>query len=236
LLEALGSALIGAVVGTLVAELRIYFQGRREWRRILSRVLFNQLEVLHGLWRRNPQVLFDGVIVYLAQRYQVQAEELRANLTKYVDIRSILRELLAEDQDPNLGDQYEAVVADLAAVEPVLAYRLRGRPKLAALEGFWHRYVDALRERALLDEDSQILARVSDTTSSRLHAEALETLKGDASGVARLLGRRRRHEVASAIRHLDEAVDIEVSQFMDRLFDDVEPLLPTPPDTGNEKT
>jgi hypothetical protein len=217
LLEALGSALVGAVVGTLVAELRIYIQGRRERRRILSRVLFNQLEVLHGLWRRNPQVLFDAVIVYLAQRYNVSAEEVGANLRSYVDIPAILRELVAKDEDSSL--------------EPVLAYRLRGRPKLAALEAFWSRYVSAVREHASLrDEDAQLLTRLSAATTPRLLAEALETIKGDAADVARLLGRRTRREVARVVRNLDNAGDAETSRVVGRLIDDMEVLVSRPPD------
>ncbi len=196
--------MIGAAVGLLAAELRLVLDRGRERIRLINVVLFHQLETLHTLRRQDIEGAIDDLSRELARRYGVAAESIRDQWFHSAEFREPLVTALKASVDAGLPAQYEAAVARLAEAEPVLAYRLRGRPALVGFRGHMADYLQAVeRLQALSPADAAVIRSLQPFMSRVAVDEAGDALKADIRSVSELLRRRHRTEALEALERAD---------------------------------
>jgi len=149
------AALVGAFIGGLIKEIGTAYQAYREDKRVLKRVLYNQLElwlqfklcdpgpyVLTAVQKLNELISKSGI-----------PEELVKEMTEPIqrELNSIYGEI--ELGNPvKLKERYQNVVDDLSRIDPLLAYNISGRIDVESIMSKMNTFFDAADSRIAQSE------------------------------------------------------------------------------------
>jgi len=127
------AALAGTLVGALIKELASFYRAYREDHRILKIVLFNQLDVWYEVKRCDTGPLILTYFERIKQRLGSEGastEQIDELLEKVrPEFEALLRKVKIGEPE-KLQQRYQASVDNLAQVDPILAYKLSGKPNL----------------------------------------------------------------------------------------------------------
>jgi len=123
---------IALIIGFFLNQVAGYLQTSRDEKRILKEVLFNQLDVWFELLRADWDALIP-LIKGKVRDYLAAHGATEEQLDAFLEVSNeLLQQMLAKQQLTEwqaLMLRYNASVQQLAKVEPLLAFRLSGRPQ-----------------------------------------------------------------------------------------------------------
>lgn len=131
------TSIVSLSIGWLLNEFGSWFKERRENKRILKNVLFHLLEMLHSFQKLNISKDISK-ITEMTMKWIPETENIegaKEELNKlYLQIFSGIFEENVKEELTDLEGNYIKSVEQLSHVNPVMAYRLKGRNKI--MQGF----------------------------------------------------------------------------------------------------
>lgn len=131
------TSIVSLTIGWLLNEFGSWFKERRENKRILKNVLFHLLEMLHSFQKLNISKDISK-ITEMTMKWIPEIEKVegaKEELNKfYLQIFSGIFEQNVKEELAELEGNYIKSVEQLSHVNPVMAYRLKGRNKI--MQGF----------------------------------------------------------------------------------------------------
>lgn len=221
------TALGGIVLGFLMSQLGDYLQNIRADKRILKRVLFNQLDI----WVEMKKADVETFVPLLIGKFQqalvkrgVQPEQVEAAFAASIKpLTELFRNAkLAAPED--LKDRYEESVDQLAEIDPLLAYQLSGRPRTD-----FNQVIDSLMSKAV-DLEAQIqnpspkdgIDRFASFVKDYGQRKIFTNMENDIVDVARqisyLTAFRTRTVLKRLTTNLAEDMERDLDEFLDSLI------------------
>lgn len=151
------AALAGAFVGALIKELGTFYQVRREDKRVLKNVLFNQLDIWREVRRLYFGPLLAATIKQVSESFSSLGPPFNQVPSQIDQIRPLVVGFLRDvklGEPERLQQRYQDSVNELSKVDPVLAFRLSRRAEVKHSLA----KIDAYLERAfasLMAEESE---------------------------------------------------------------------------------
>lgn len=214
------TALIGAAIGGLVAELRQWLQISRDNRRVLNRVLFVQLDVWDTIRRADPDTAMNDLPRILAKVFSVPEPEVRQVFQGHPATLQFIRQILATATPTGVDNQYREAVDRLADVQPLLAYRISTRPGLDALLTSWRAKAEEYLSTISEPEDNR---KFLDTFQPALESESrairLKRLEDDIADVAGAIGWRRERQVRLLLNRAKQTKDHDDDEMVAKMRD-----------------
>lgn len=217
------TALVGALVGGVVAELRTFMAAARERKKALRVLLYELLRLRFEIHRYNPDHLIQALSRMFMRRFG--AEGTKAIETPEVKtffnslIHGVLQTMQAE-----FSSKYNNAVEALAPHDPITAYRLVGQEQLLALERTLGQYYEVIRahpEIATDPEGIRFLDASKKAMFNAAYAEAVKQLSEDITHVARQCSFWTKQRVVGVLSRQDRPPEKELDDFIDRLLNQV---------------
>ncbi|MBL7766777.1 MAG: hypothetical protein JNJ58_11825 [Chitinophagaceae bacterium] len=168
------SALGSVAFGWLLNELGQWFKTRREDKRIKKKVLFYLLETLYAFRQLDTSEDIEIIAKKVLKRLpkEAQTEEGKKYLESfYKRIIPDLAEDDVADRLEELEDSYKKSIDDLSLVDPISAYRLKGKNRIIETFDQLSNYFDKLKEH--FPDESDEIQNQSDTAIEFLKPELL---------------------------------------------------------------
>lgn len=131
------TSVVSLSIGWLLNEFGSWFKERRENKRISKNVLYHLLEIHYSIRKLDISKEINAIseITMRAIPKEEHIEGLKDGLNKVYQtmLGSLLEQNVSEELD-DLEDDYLNSVESLSTIDPVLAYRLKGKTKI--LQGF----------------------------------------------------------------------------------------------------
>jgi hypothetical protein len=218
------SGLAGAVIGAFSQHLGFFFQTYREDKRVLKKVLYNQLDLWRELRIADVSTLYPllqkGYADELVRR-GAPSEAVHSALEGLPSILiPIIKSLKIGDPDKILP-RYQAAVDELALIAPLLAHQLSGK-----IQGDFREAFDQLQTSLEVDDReayAPLLNQLSSESEDTLLRKSLASVTKDIYRVARRIHpwtwlavwldfRRREREMNVKIQNAaGAAVDLLIS-------------------------
>jgi hypothetical protein len=220
------AALAGALVGALIKELASFYHAYREDQRTLKVVLFNQLDVWYEVRRCDTRPLILTFFEKIKQRIAKEGastEQIDELLEKVrPQIEALLKRVKIGDPE-KLQQRYQASVDNLAQVDPILAYRLSGKPNLENTQSKLDAYLDGAMKLGSSQTADEIVKGFRDHVGliykEKLLKRVIEALEKDIRSVARRISLITRIRAARTLRELEEKVKSEFTSEADKMLD-----------------
>jgi hypothetical protein len=181
------SGIVGLIVGAFISEFRIVLADARERRRALNVLLFDLLELRNDVRTSNPRLLIDTLQRILRRKFPgVDITAFLGQLLQPI-IASIHKEVMGNSR-LRLTERYEGALHTLVPYDPMLAYRLAGSERLAAVERAIALYYDKIAQHPGVANDPnapRFLSVIQDETTTALIDEVLKNLADDLRRIAR---------------------------------------------------
>ena len=216
------AALLGAIIGGLIAELRTWLQGTRERRQALSRLLYELLELRFWIARSDPELVLKALKRVLDSHVSPIAP---SSFTQTSRILPAALTALKTSLGRTALTDYSSVVAAVAPFDPVLAFRLRGQDQLAELERHMHAFYDEILKTPAIASDPQVLSSrniMESATVQALSTIVLKKLTKDCVQVARRISWRTVKQVHKAIAKQDHIDENELESMLSDLVDRID--------------
>ncbi len=201
------SALAGAIVGGVVAEVRAMLQSGRERRRALRVLLYEVLNLRYEIRRRDPRAVIEAMRKLVERKFgQEQAKSFDSPEAQKAI--GIVRALLDESTERAIAPRYEAAVDALAPHDPIVAYRLRDQSRLMKLDSVIQDYYKQATEHFGGCQEAGVDAAVTKIESATIEVaqgDALQDLAGDVKELASAIGPITRYRVGSTLRRQDRS-------------------------------
>lgn len=208
------AALAGALVGGLVSEMRIAFEGQRERNRVLNQLLHYQLEVLYSLQRLDPQELEQELAELFGTRFPEMSDQIVAGLRSAPGFMETLMAASGQHLPHGLVENYERSINGLSQVEPVLAYRLSSPEPVARIGNLLEQVRLSAEDAAA---DGSELQRLTTAVEPELYQVAAKKVREDINLLRPYLKRRHRAELGETLSKLGQRAVIrrkdDVEQF-----------------------
>lgn len=222
------AALAGAFIGGLVAEVRTVLEMRRERRQGLNRVLWTQLDLWYDLERSEVGGVVDHMHEGLAKRLGVAKEDLSFP-AEYQDLLgSIIAQLASDARNPELDSQYETAVDALASFDPILAFRLSGKTKLARpreqSEGFIATVVQQMGSISY-EELKPGVDHMRPFVRGEMFESSRQIFREDIEEVAEQLGRKAKKRVRRLLSNLSLRAGQQQETILEDYLDRAAPQL-----------
>lgn len=129
-IKTLIAALCGVVVGSLLKELGVWFQSYRDGKRVLKRVLFNQLVLWFELKKTDVDYILQKLLPQLEKellKRGASPQDVQQLLGGTIPALSIIFRSVKLGDPSKVVLKYQESVNGLAEIDPILAYRLSGK-------------------------------------------------------------------------------------------------------------
>jgi hypothetical protein len=203
------AALVGIVIGALAKELGVMFQGYREDKRVLKRVLYNQLDIWFEIKRADIGPLIPIYLQKLSETLQslgIPAETIaQLRETDFSPLFAIARSLRMGEPE-KLFERYQNSINDMASVDPILAYRISGRPEYEHLQERLEAFVRKVEEVAVQEtadvQQSNFINFLKSQYHERIFQQTLDAMEKDILRVSTKIHLWTRHRAAQQIKRL----------------------------------
>jgi hypothetical protein len=217
------AALAGAIVGGFISEGRNWLQIRREQIHTLNRVLYTQLDVWHTVARADPRRMLLALPRILAGQFGVPENEWQALFQSVKELEVFVAQLVSSSIPKDLEQKYESAVDSLASVDPLLAFRLSGRPGLNNYAEHWRAVAESwLEAQHASPSDHRMLDALKPAFEQETRSSLLQTLEEDLTDVAGAINRSTRRRVEKMVTASKEAPDekgeAEIAQMITSLI------------------
>lgn len=217
------TALVGALIGGVVAELRTFMAASRERKKALRVLLYELLQLRFEIHRYNPEHLMQALSRLFARRFG--AEGIKAVETPETKtlIDSIIHAVL-NTMRPEFSTKYNNAVEALAPHDPILAYSLVGQEQLLALDRTVGQYYEVIRahpEIAADPEGIRFLDASKKATFNAAYVEAAKRLAEDITDVACKCSFWTNRRVRHILSRQDRFSGKEMDELLDRFLDQV---------------
>jgi len=218
------AALAGVAVGGLVAEGREWLRITRDNARSLNRVLYAQLDVWHIVHGADLEAVLDMVPRVIAPLLGGTSGDLRVLLQAAPELKPLLAEILRDQIPTDLEERYHAAVNQLAQIDPLLAYRISGRPELNALVVTWRGRLSLMAEQAPMSEsDRSMIERFNPAIAQETRRQLLKPLEEDIESVAKKCGltqwRRVKRQLEKEVRGHAGQIEREAAASIQRVLE-----------------
>lgn len=220
----------GIVLGFALTQLGNYLQTYREDKRVLKRVLYNQLDIWFELKRGD----FDTLVPLMIDRSR-QALLKRGTDPNQIDamfaqsfppIINILRTLKLSSPE-RLEVRYQESVNRLAEVDPLLAYRLSGRADTGFTE-LVDTYIDrvvGLENREAQAASLEMASFVRSVIKGYGQQKLLTNMETDILEVAKRISYRTRYRTRQKLNKLTIKLSEEADKYVEHLLDSVSQVI-----------
>ncbi len=170
------SALGSVAFGWLLNELGLFFKTRREEKRIKKKVLFNLLETLYTFkqldFSKDIELITEKVLIRLPK--ETQTDEGRQLIKLFY--KSIISDLTEKNVSANLielEESYKKSIEELSSVDPISAYRLKGKNKILQTFDLLYKYFDEAKVK--FPEESNVLNSQSENAFEIIKPELIKS-------------------------------------------------------------
>lgn len=224
------SALVGALIGGLIAEFRTFMAAAREQKKALRILLYALLQLRFEICRFNPDHVMQALSRQFARRFGTEAvkaiEAPEAKAFFDVTIQKVL-DITRTDLSP----KYNHAVEALSPHNPILAYNLVGNEKILALDRILRQYYENLRASPEIAADPAGIRFLDSSKTTMLNTafvEAKKQLAEDIAHVAWKLSFWTHRRVKGTLSRQDRVPEKELDEFLDQVFDSILGGIPKP--------
>lgn len=220
LIPAAIAALIGAVVGGIVAELRTLTQSARERRRALRILLYELLELRDKIRKSNPRDFLSALERFVAKKFgATDLAQFKASALQQI-IRQTLTAALANDK-ATISSRYVKATEELAPYDPILAYRISGRAALLSVGDALKQYYEQIAKLPEISNAQGIdrfLGNAESTALDLVSKEALDDLSELIHMIASRLSAITAYRASKVIARQDSLSQEEFDQKLEHLM------------------
>jgi CRISPR/Cas system CSM-associated protein Csm2 small subunit len=228
------TGLAGAFVGAFLKELGTFFQLRREDKRTLKTVLYNQLDLWIEVRRCDPTTYISLVFESLNRKIDPSGKASNEINHSFQQVQTQLAQVFKNvklGEPEKIQQRYQESIAALAKVDPVLAYKLSGKADTESVHGKIESLIDAARklsepDKEISESDSRFLETGKDLLRNKLIKETSETLERDLLSVARRISLVTALRAWLTLRKQKTKMKDETSAEMDKLLDEILAIAP----------
>jgi hypothetical protein len=136
--------LVGVLLGWSLTQITNYFNFYLADRRTLKETLYFLLEMRHQI--SAIKSIEDGIESYMRQ-LKAAVPSISSNEVEYLKAHSILRKIITDFNYPRIElelqemtDNYDKCLLKLSTVDPIIAYKLKGKNKIVTYLNQWNNY------------------------------------------------------------------------------------------------
>lgn len=223
ILAAIITGILGIALGSLLSELRGWFEVRRGNRRILRLALYHQFELLGQLSLLNRS--FTDILLKSFQRHIEKITNtnwLAAPQTENISQFLSLAFQAAREKDVSkIVEKHETTIQELASADPLLAADLRPGIKFP-FQPQLDQIFDQIAVGAMkTDLEAKLVAHFQAWTIEKAYQRIVADLKKSISRIAIRIGPitwlRARRQLATLDRNRDEGVDEHIGEYVEEL-------------------
>lgn len=218
------SALAGAFVGGLVAEVRNIIQLRRDVNKARNNLLYKLLDIWFIVKSRDIDNFFEAFFDRFSTKLNVPKSLIIEDFKKNTELNNTIAKMI-KDRFPteHLELKYQEAVDLLGPLDPILAYRMSGKESLIRYQDFsamCKKYVFG----SLTPEDISIdnfIGHVKEFVDKRLAREVLSLIEDDIRNVGDKIGGRTRSGIEETFRRLETRATDETNTLIDEYIDHI---------------
>lgn len=183
------AALLGTLVGALLKEAGTYFQGYREDKRMLRRVLFNQMDLWLAFRATESSWLISVILEELKNEFiKMGATPEQVDKFQMKDLRPVITLL----RSANIGapekimERYQQSVNDIAQIDPILAFTINNRPEIKiSYEHLIEEAIKVEKRDFTLESDNEVLQVLMTANEDKIYQRTIKLIEADMNCVAR---------------------------------------------------
>ncbi len=221
--------LIGVLLGWSLTQLSNYFNVYLSDRRILKETLYFLLEMQHQI--STVKSIEDGAESYLRTlnssipNFTLSPEE---NAKSLVVIRKMMTEFhnpRIETELQELNENYDKCLLKLATVDPISAYKLKGKNKIVSYLNQWNNFASEniiINQMAISDPKAiQVSEAIMPQVETELINETLHDLQEIIQTMAKRIGGKTRTDFGKQIMKSQSETKTEVDERMKKFVDEI---------------
>jgi len=221
------TTLIGIGFGWLLNELGQWFRTRREDRKVKKKMLYLLLETYYTFNKLDTSPIITEISKIIAEKLppEIQTEELK------LEINKIYHNAIDQNIEDNVADEildleesYKKGIEDLALVDPITAYRLKGKNDIIETFDQMAEAMESIKKQ-LPEEEQQ---RIPDSIFNMVKPELLKTtfmdLEEEIKKISLNIGPLTYYRSKKVIRNLKNSVDENKRKEMQKFFDKILPM------------
>jgi len=221
------TTLIGIGFGWILNELGQWFRARREDRKVKRKMLYLLLETYYTFNKLDTAPIITEISKIIAEKlpHEIQTEELRLEINKiYHNAIDQTMEDNVADEILDLEESYKKGIEDLALVDPITAYRLKGKNDIFETFDQMAEAIESIKKQ-LPEEEKE---RIPDSIFNMIKPELLKTtftdLEEEIKKISLNIGPITYYRSKKVTRNLKSSVDENKRKEMQKFFDKFLPM------------
>ncbi|TLY45037.1 MAG: hypothetical protein E6K54_08980 [Gammaproteobacteria bacterium] len=221
------TTVIGIGFGWILNEFGQWFRTRREDRKVKKKMLYLLLETYYTFNKLDTAPIINEISKIITEKLppEIQTEELQLEINKiYHNVIDQTMEDNVSDEILDLEESYKKGIEDLAFVDPITAYRLKGKNDILETFDQMAEAIESIKKQ-LSEEEKE---RIPDSIFNMIKPELLKTtfmdLEEEIKKISRNIGPLTHYRSKKVIRDLKSSVDENRRKEMQRFFDKILPM------------
>jgi hypothetical protein len=225
--------LIGVLLGWGLTQLTNYFNIYLSDRRTLKETLYFLLEMQHQI--STVKSIEDGADSYL-RTLNSSIPNFTTSQEEYNQALVVIRKMMTDFHNPRieaelqeLNENYDKCLLKLATVDPISAYRLKGKNKIVSYLNQWNDYAsETIMANSMVNSDPKALQfseALKPQVETGLINETLQDLQEIIQSIARRIGGKTRKDFEKRIILSQSETNTEVDARMKKYVEEV--MIPT---------
>ncbi|ABC33031.1 hypothetical protein HCH_06386 [Hahella chejuensis KCTC 2396] len=226
-------SLVGILLAAVISSAGYFYKNWTESKRSARKVLYFLLEIRYAVNMSifNPNATAEKFLLHYFKRVEERglpfdSEDIKVSVLPLI-IQSLtdISNSLKIDIEERLVTPLDDALLELATVNPVLAYQLRGKDKFETLASHVFRYTDSIRNNlsvdVLCENTIDMIVKEAGVVSSGTISKLVSDLELDILALAKYCGRRDYRSAKDCIDLGFSATnDIDLSKY-DEMIDEI---------------
>lgn len=225
--------LVGVLLGWGLTQLTNYFNVYLSDRRVLKETLYFLLEMHQQI--STVKSIEGGAESYL-RTLNTSIPNFTSSQEDYDQALQVIRKMMADFHNPrietelqDLNENYDKCLLKLATVDPISAYRLKGRNKIVSYLNQWNNYADeTIMANPMVSADpkaTQFSEALKPKIETSLISESLQDLREIIQAITKKIGGKTKKDFDKLIVLSQADTKTEIDERMKKYVEEV--MIPT---------
>lgn len=222
------TALSSITFGWLLNELGQWFRTRQDDKKIKKQILYNLLETNFIFNQLDTSELVELLTERVLARIpkNEQTEEVKQYLSQHYSsvIKGILQDKVADNLE-EIEEKYSSAVDSLSTIDPITAYRLKGKTKILETFGLLQDYYDNVKSQ-FPDDLDQIQNTIDITTKAiepDIIKEAISDIEDEIREISFSIDIRTWYKAKQTLKTSKDRIRKDSVKKIDELLDQLNP-------------
>jgi len=215
-------ATLSVCIGFILSEAGVWFRSRTEKYKIRNRAISYLLDIHHIFTTLNVAPSLEIMTQKISERHpEIQKDELEDVLNKlYQPLILAYLKKQGNENISKLEENYKSAIDNLSPIDPIIAYRLRGRTNIILLFDQLSDHFKTVGEQ--LGSSTELKFNMEEMFSlmePKIHSSALQDIKADILELALKTNWRRYFKIKKILREkMDEKEEGEkIDNWLDKI-------------------